>query len=100
MATLYIDTGAELPTFRPAADYLSIATAALGRGFKVTPVSPAEKARRAPTVEQTSEHEAFRNHSARERLSRLQRRCGRRTWYRQRHVSRYRCTLEGVLEQE
>jgi hypothetical protein len=43
MATLYQDAGAALPTFRPAADYLSIATAALERGFKVTPVSPAEK---------------------------------------------------------
>ena len=43
MATLYLDPGAALPTFRPAADYLSIATAALERGFKVTPVSPAEK---------------------------------------------------------
>jgi hypothetical protein len=43
MATLYQDPGAALPTFRPAADYLSIATAALERGFKVTPVSPAEK---------------------------------------------------------
>lgn len=43
MATLSVDPDAALPTFRPAADYLSIATAAVERGFKVTPVSPAEK---------------------------------------------------------
>ncbi len=43
MATLCVDPGAAITAFRPAADYLSIATAALDRGFKVTPVSPAEK---------------------------------------------------------
>ena len=43
MATLGVDPGAEITAFRPAADYESIATAALERGFKVTPVSPAEK---------------------------------------------------------
>ena len=43
MATLGVDPSAAITAFRPAADYLSIATAALERGFKVTPVSPAEK---------------------------------------------------------
>jgi hypothetical protein len=43
MATLGIDPGSATTAFRPAADYESIATAALERGFKVTPVSPAEK---------------------------------------------------------
>ncbi len=43
MTTLNPDLDAALPTPRPQADYLSIATAAIERGFKVTPVSPAEK---------------------------------------------------------
>ena len=43
MAALNIGPDAVLPKFRPQADYLSIAIAAIDRGFKVTPVSPAEK---------------------------------------------------------
>ena len=43
MATLDVDQGAPITAVRPAADFESIATAALERGFKVTPVSPTEK---------------------------------------------------------
>ena len=43
MTSLNVGPDIVLPTFRPQADYLSIAAAAIERGFKVTPVSPAEK---------------------------------------------------------
>jgi hypothetical protein len=43
MTSLNVGPDIVLPTVRPQADYLSIAAAAIERGFKVTPVSPAEK---------------------------------------------------------
>jgi hypothetical protein len=43
MTTLNLGPDPALPTLRLQADYLSIATAAIERGFRVTPVSPAEK---------------------------------------------------------